>query len=531
MKRRNFRIKLWIVLAIAAVALGLPASAQATTNVVPNPGFEQGGCGDTPIICGWVGQGGNMYLDTANPHSGSASMVLDCGNTGCLGSGFGDSATGPLAGSVCAAIGPGIHPASFWYAGAGVWDTVELLASFYQTPDCTGTGSPDWFTERGLGDYAWHQVTGELTAPSGTQSAFFGIGVYAPCADYCFPGAIFDDLDVEDALVADTTPPESTITNHDVGETISSTSATFEFAANEPATFECSLDAAQFAHCSSPTSYSGVADGSHTFLVRAIDAAGNTDPTPAEQSWTVDTTPPETTITSDPGTTTSTSATFEFTANEPVWSFECSLDTAQFAHCSSPTSYTGLSGGSHTFRVYAIDVAFNTDPTPAERSWTVQVNTPPVARFTFSCSGLTCSFDGSGSADSDGSIASYAWDFGDGAGGNGVTASHTYGLGSSYTVRLTVTDERGATASDSEAVDPISLSAHGYKLNGLQKADLSWTGASGTSFDVYRNGIRIATVQTTSYTDNINKRRSGIYTYKVCAPATDSCSNDATVGF
>jgi chitodextrinase len=445
MKCRNFRIRFWLVMAIAAVVLGLPALAQAMTNVVPNPGFEQDGCGDTPIICGWVGHG-NMYQDTTNPHSGSAAMVLDCGNTGCLGTGFGDSATGPSAWSVCAAIDAGTHPASFWYWGAGEWDTVELYAVFYQTPDCTGTGSPAWFNAGGLGDYAWHQVTGELNAPSGTQSAFFSMWVYAPCADYCFPGAIFDDLDVEDAAGPDATPPETTIT-------------------------------------SGPS-----------------------------------------------GTTNSTSATFEFVASEPA-TFECSLDTAPFAACSSPASYTDLGEGSHTFRLRSTDTAGNVDSTPAERSWTVQANTPPVARFTFSCSGLTCSFDGSGSADTDGSIAAYAWNFGDGAVGSGVTASHSYGLASSYTVTLIVTDDRGATQSVSKAVNPISLSARGYKLNGLQKADLSWTGASGTSFDVYRNGVRIATVQTTSYKDNINKRGPGIYTYKVCAPATDSCSNDATVSF
>jgi hypothetical protein len=56
--------------------------------------------------------------------------------------------------------------------------------------------------------------------------------------------------------------------------------------ANEPnVQFQCRLDGAAFAACSSPTTYAGLAAGSHTFAVRAIDAAGNVDPTPATHTW------------------------------------------------------------------------------------------------------------------------------------------------------------------------------------------------------------------------------------------------------
>jgi hypothetical protein len=65
----------------------------------------------------------------------------------------------------------------------------------------------------------------------------------------------------------------------------------------------------------------------------------------------------------------------------------------------------------------------------------------------------------------------------------------------------------------------------------FEKADLSWAGASGATFDVYRNGAKIATLQATSYTDNLNSKGSETYTYRVCVPAQSTCSNDASVNF
>ena len=310
----------------------------------------------------------------------------------------------------------------------------------------------------------------------------------------------------------DTRPPETTITAGPSGST-SATGATLEFSADETAsTFECRLDTAAFANCSSPKAYTGLAPGSHTFEVRATDPAGNVDPTPASRTWTIngpstggdlalnrpatasssdgsaggpaaandgssatrwsstfadnqwwqvdlgsvqgvdrvevnweaayastyriqtstdgttfttaatvniafaapqvttfaarsaryvrlvadtrgtvygisfwdfrvfgpatpppaDTTPPNTTIDSGPtGTTSSTSASFDFSSSETGSSFECRLDTAAFATCNSPKAYTGLSATTHTFEVRATDPAGNVDPTPASRTWTV----------------------------------------------------------------------------------------------------------------------------------------------------------------
>ncbi|MFI6326232.1 S8 family serine peptidase [Nonomuraea sp. NPDC050556] len=81
-------------------------------------------------------------------------------------------------------------------------------------------------------------------------------------------------------------------------------------------------------------------------------------------------------------------------------------------------------------------------------------NQPPVASFTQSCDNTTrvCSFNGSGSTDPDGSIASYAWTFGDSTSGSGATVSHTYAAAGTYTVTLTVTDNGGATNSTSKNI-------------------------------------------------------------------------------
>jgi PKD repeat protein len=79
-------------------------------------------------------------------------------------------------------------------------------------------------------------------------------------------------------------------------------------------------------------------------------------------------------------------------------------------------------------------------------------NTAPTATFTTKVTDLTAAFDGSRSADSDGTVTGYAWDFGDGATGSGATATHAYGAPGTYQVTLRVTDDDGATAQHSAAV-------------------------------------------------------------------------------
>ena len=115
-----------------------------------------------------------------------------------------------------------------------------------------------------------------------------------------------------------------------------------------------------------------------------------------------------------------------------------------------------------------------------------QSNQPPTASFTSSCVRLSCTFDGSASSDQDGSVVSYAWTFGDGDSGSGITPSHTYRAGGPEAVTLTVTDDQGATDSVTHQVTPVaSIAADTFArtvTNGWGSADVggAWS-LSGTT--------------------------------------------------
>lgn len=218
--------------------------------------------------------------------------------------------------------------------------------------------------------YNWWGTTNAATIDAGIYDAYdqggLGIVGYLPL--------------LTQAVTQDTTPPDTLITAAPASLT-NSQSATFVFTATEtPATFECSLDAAAFTACTSPRTYAGLADGGHTFRVRATDNDANLDPSPASHTWTIDTVPPDTSITAGPsGPANPPSGAFSFTASEPGSGFECALDDASFAPCTSPRALTDLADGGHVFRVRAVDAAGNTDPSPATRFWSVDGTPPEVS--------------------------------------------------------------------------------------------------------------------------------------------------------
>ncbi len=144
--------------------------------------------------------------------------------------------------------------------------------------------------------------------------------------------------------------------------------------------FECSRDGAAYASCTSPTTYAGLTEGTHTFAVRGYNAVGTVS-APANYNWMIDTTKPTVTITQTPtNPTNSSTGTFVFTAQDSgsgIKETQCMLDGSGYTSCTSPKSYLNLMEGNHTFTVRAIDNAGNVGD-PASYTYRIDLTKPEV---------------------------------------------------------------------------------------------------------------------------------------------------------
>ena len=132
-------------------------------------------------------------------------------------------------------------------------------------------------------------------------------------------------------------------------------------------------------------------------------------------------------------------------------------------------------------------------------------NVAPTASFAVSGSGLTTAVDGTASTDSDGTVVSYAWTFGDGGSASGVTASHAYAAAGTYPVTLTVTDDDGATGSVTRQVTvtapppvtTLATDAFGRSVTGgwgSADAGGAWTVVGGATRFSVAGGAGVQTV-------------------------------------
>ena len=265
---------------------------------------------------------------------------------------------------------PGVPAAAVWTAPQNV------MVGQAVTLDGTGSAgdaplSCTWTFEDQSGSTVFDTRTGcaiQMTfASSGTK--YVRLSVADANGD---TSADRQSFTVAAASSPDTTPPDTTITGGPAGLT-SSRTPSFTFGSTEAgSTFRCRVDAGSWGSCTSPRTVAALADGAHTFAVRATDAAGNTDASAAARTFTVDGTAPETTIISSPAaSTTDLGAAVTFTANEAGAAFECRLDGGAWIPCTSPYAVGGLALGTHTVAVRAADAAGNVESTPASVSWTI----------------------------------------------------------------------------------------------------------------------------------------------------------------
>jgi hypothetical protein len=179
---------------------------------------------------------------------------------------------------------------------------------------------------------------------------------------------------------ADTTAPDTTITAAPADSTNDAT-PTFAFTSSESgSTFQCRVDLGTWSTCTSPKTLSALTEGAHSFAVRAKDAVGNTDASPAAATFTVDKTAPTTQITTAPDVASlSGDASIPFTVNDPDARSECQLDGGGWTPCTSPYVVSGLSIGQHTVVIRSTDAAQNVEEPGASATWNVLLPTlPPI---------------------------------------------------------------------------------------------------------------------------------------------------------
>ena len=157
------------------------------------------------------------------------------------------------------------------------------------------------------------------------------------------------------SFTVDTVEPDTVIDSGPTGM-VSDSTPSMGFSSSEAgSTFECSVDGAAFSACASPLELGPLSQGDHDFEVRASDAAGNTDATPASRSFTVDTVEPDTVIDSGPSARFPTAHQAWASAPRKRARLSSVRWTAPLSrHAPHRSSWGRLSQGDHDFQARAV---------------------------------------------------------------------------------------------------------------------------------------------------------------------------------
>ncbi|MEZ5099869.1 MAG: hypothetical protein R3C15_08775 [Thermoleophilia bacterium] len=296
----------------------------------------------------------------------------------------------------------GLHNAAAWGAGCaapGLCGTAADAASGVQTVEValqrSGTGL--WWDGGAFsaGSEQWLAAT----LVNGTAwSRAFGVGNFPADGGYLLRLRLRDRVGFERIVDLpfglDTVAPDTTIDAGPAG-TVDTGMATFSFSSTEPGSgFQCRLDGGAFAGCASPTTVTGLANGQHTFEVRAIDGAGNVDGSPAARSWVVSVGPFQPPAdTTAPGPVSGVKAAGDDARVKLTWANPADADLAAIEIVRRPgkgaptsvvysgpgTTFTdrGLKNGrTYTYTLVAIDASGN-------RSTPTAIKGKPIRRLLF----------------------------------------------------------------------------------------------------------------------------------------------------
>ncbi len=279
---------------------------------------------------------------------------------------------------------------------------------------------------------------------------------------------LINDNKAVTAVFVDTTAPETSLTAYPPNPSDNHL-ASFTFSGTDNLTpagnliFECRLDSTPWAICTSPKSYTSLASGAHTFAVRAADAAGNVDATPAVYTWTVITGQAPVANAGGPYTGSEGAAVYLSAAQSTdpennIVSYQWDLDEdGLFDDAIGKTAkFKAVDNGTYTVQVRVTDASGLSSTDDA----TVTIkNVPPTITSLKSNRmvraeskvNIIATFKDPGSLDT----FTAAWKWGDGTTSTGavssktVTGSHIYTKPGVYLISLMITDKDGGVAKTS----------------------------------------------------------------------------------
>jgi hypothetical protein len=337
-------------------------------------------------------------------------------------------------------------------------------------------------------------------------------------------------------------PPNTSIDSGPNGP-VNTTSVSFTFSSDDPgATFQCSLDGGAFIKCSSPQTYSNLSEASHTFSVRALDQAGQPDPSPPSRPFSVDLTAPAAPVIGGANgaqntTTVTLTGTAEAGATVTVLEGAAARGTTTAPNGAWTVTINNVIEGGHNYVATAKDAAGNTSGNSNTRTITVDLTAPnPPVISGANGSQNTRTVTLSGTAEANATVEVF-----DGAASKGTTTA----TGGNWTFTInnvpdgahpyvaTAKDAAGNTSGNSNTrTITVDLTAPPAPViggsNALQKTStvtLTGTAEAGATVEVFDGAASKGTTTATGGTWTLTINNVGDGTHNYVATARDAAGN------